>query len=290
MDTSRAKNVIIALLLAFNVFLFVNTLIFRSSQAANRDTLENTRLILEQRGVVLECDIPSKPGGGNRLVYIKSELDRENIAHRLLGAEYEVQGSEVPGDGSSPGDGVLFVNSAGMIEFTGADGFIYTAGTAEYSALTADEVRSDVGEKEAEETAMKFMKEKGLLSGKYVLDRAVRNDDGTWVMDYIETYGGSLLFDNYFSVTVSGGRVIRLEYQRHQFRGLSGESTEQFEAYQALLAYFKEGSNIVITSIDSGYKLEEPSMKEVESVELLPVWRVKIEGMPEPVYISPHDT
>ena len=119
--------------------------------------------------------------------------------------------------------------------------------------MTADEVRSDVGEKEAEETAMKFMKEKGLLSGKYVLDRAVRNDDGTWVMDYIETYGGSLLFDNYFSVTVSGGRVIRLEYQRHQFRGLSGESTEQFEAYQALLAYFKEGSNIVITSIDSGY-------------------------------------
>lgn len=156
--------------------------------------------------------------------------------------------------------------------------------------MTADEVRSDVGEKEAEETAMKFMKEKGLLSGKYVLDHAARNDDGTWVMDYIETYGGSLLFDNYFSVTVSGGRVIRLEYQRHQFRGLSGESTEQFEAYQALLAYFKEGSNIVITSIDSGYKLEEPSMKEVESVELLPVWRVKIEGMPEPVYISPHDT
>ena len=278
MDTSRAKNVIIALLLAFNVFLFVNTLIFRSSQAANRDTLENTRLILEQRGVVLECDIPSKPGGGNRLVYIKSELDREDIAKRLLGPDYEVSWDEP-----------VFFNPSGKVGFTGADGFIYTAAEA-FPAGDAGEGGSLAEHNEAREAAMKFMKEKGLLAGKYVLDHAARNDDGSWTLVYIETYGGSLLFDNYFSVTVSGGRVIRLEYQRHQFRGLSGESTEQFEAYQALLAYFKEGSNIVITSIDSGYKLEEPSMKEVESVELLPVWRVKIEGMPEPVYISPHDT
>jgi hypothetical protein len=144
--------------------------------------------------------------------------------------------------------------------------------------------------KEAEEAAMKFMKEKGLLDGKYVQDQAVKNGDGSWTLDYIEAYGGSLLYDNCFSVTVNREAVSRLDYRKRRFKGFSNENIEQFEAYQALLAYFKEGNGIVITSIDSGYKLEEPSMKEAESVELLPVWRVKIKGMSEPVYISSHDS
>ena len=122
-----------------------------------------------------------------------------------------------------------------------------------------------------------------------MLDQATENDDGSWTLDYIETYSDTLLFDNCFSITVSGGTVSRLEYQKHQFKGFSNESIEQFEAYQALLAYFREDNDIVITSIDSGYKLEEPSMEEVESVELLPVWRVKIKGRTEPIYISSHD-
>ncbi|HOJ79826.1 MAG TPA: two-component system regulatory protein YycI [Clostridiales bacterium] len=272
MDVSKAKNVVIVLLLVFNVFLLANMLIFRSSQGVSKETLENTRLILEQRGIRLECEIPSKPGGNSRLVYIKSELDGGNIAERLLGTKYEASG-----------DGSHFFSSNGKIEFTGIDSFIYTAGT-EARAQDA------VSVKEAEDAAMKFMKEKGLLAGKYVLDRSEENGDGGWTLDYIETYGGSLLFDNCFSITLRGREVSRLEYRRHQFKGFSNENIEQFEAYQALLAYFKEKSDMVITSIDSGYKLEEPSMGDVETVELLPVWRVKIKGMHEPVYISPHDT
>lgn len=272
MDVSKAKNVVIVLLLVFNVFLLANMLIFRSSQGVSKETLENTRLILEQRGIRLECEIPSKPGGNSRLVYIKSELDGGNIAERLLGPEYEVSG-----------DGSRFFSNDGKIEFTGIDSFIYTA-------ENAARVREAAGMMEAEEAAMKFMKEKGLLAGKYVLDRSEENGDGGWTLDYIETYGGSLLFDNYFSITLRGREVSRLEYRRHQFKGFSNENIEKFEAYQALLTYFKGKSNMVITSIDSGYKLEEPSMGDVETVELLPVWRVKIKGMHEPVYISPHDT
>jgi len=272
MDVPKAKNVVIILLLAFNIFLLVNTLIFRSSQGVSRGKLENTRIILEKRGIRLECELPSKPGGSNRLVYIKSELDREDIAQRLLGDDYKVSG-----------DGSQFFSTGGKVEFTGTDSFIYAA---EYTARSRDTVSL----KEAEEAAMKFMKEKRLLAGKYMLDRVAENGDGSRTLDYIEIYGESMLFDNCFSVTITGKEVSRLEYRRHQFRGLSNENTERFEAYQALLAYFKEGNDIIITSIDSGYKLEEPSMEEVESVELLPVWRVKIKGMHEPVYISPHDT
>ena len=271
MDVSKAKNVVVVLLVAFNIFLLVNNFIFHNSQSVSRETLENTGIILAQRGVVLECEIPSEPGGNNRFVYIKSELDREAVAGKLLGENYEVTG-----------DGSQFYDSNGKIVFSDMDRFVYTAVT---TALT----QGPVGLKEAEEAALRFMKEKVLLDGKYVLDQATENDDGSWTLDYIETYSDTLLFDNCFSITVSGGTVSRLEYQKHQFKGFSNESIEQFEAYQALLAYFREDNDIVITSIDSGYKLEEPSMEEVESVELLPVWRVKIKGRTEPIYVSSHD-
>jgi hypothetical protein len=272
MDVSKAKNVVIVLLLAFNIFLLVSSFVFQNSQGVSRETLENTRTILAQRGITLECEIPSKPGGANRLVYIKSELDREDIAASMLGKDYEVSA-----------DGTGYYSPAAKIEFIDADRFIYTAGTGGGSA-------GAFSVKEAEEAAMKFMKEKGLLDGKYVQDQAVKNGDGSWTLDYIEAYGGSLLYDNCFSVTVNREAVSRLDYRKRRFKGFSNENIEQFEAYQALLAYFKEGNGIVITSIDSGYKLEEPSMKEAESVELLPVWRVKIKGMSEPVYISSHDS
>lgn len=45
----------------------------------------------------------------------------------------------------------------------------------------------------------------------------------------------------------------------------------------------------MITAIDNGYKLVGYSMDAIESVELLPVWRVKIKGEAEPVYISAND-
>lgn len=272
MDVSKAKNVVIVLLLAFNIFLLVNTLIVRGSHSVSRETLENTKIILAQRGVSLECDIPSKPVGSSRLVYIKSELNREEITGKLLGKDYEASG-----------DGSQFYNDGGKLEFPGPDRFIYTAGSADRTAET-------ISIMDADETAMKFIKEKGLLDGKYEQDLAVQNSDGSWSINYVEEFGGSLLYDNYFSVTITGRTVSRLEFRKHRFEGFSNESIEQFEAYQALLAYFKEENDIVITSIDSGYKLEEPEMEDVESVELLPVWRVKIKGMSEPAYISSHDT
>jgi hypothetical protein len=271
MDVSKAKNVVIILLLAFNIFLLVNTFIVRGSQGVSRETLENTKIILAKRGVSLECEIPSKPVGSSRLVYIKSELNREEIAGKLLGNDYDVSG-----------DGSQFYNDGGKLEFFGPDRFTYTAGTA-------DMTTEPISMMDADEAAMKFMKGKGLLDGKYEQDQAAQNGDGSWTIDYIEVFGGSLLYDNYFSVTVTGGVVSRLEFRKHRFEGFSSESIEQFAAYQALLSYFKEENDIVITSIDSGYKLEESAMEDVESIELLPVWRVKIKSMSEPVYIRPHD-
>jgi len=271
MDVAKAKTIVIILLLAFNVFLLVNNLMHYDSQSVSKSMLENTETILKQRGVTLECEIPSTPGEGYRLVYIAGGLEREGTAQKLLGEGYQ----------KSP-DGNVMSQDGRKIEFDGDTRFIYTD-------EAASAPKENVSEKEAREAALRFLKDKGLLDGSYVPDGAAQKDDGSWILDYIESYNGSLLYDNCFTVTVRGKTVTSLVYQKQQIKGFSSNGIERIEAYQALLARFKEGSDVVITSIDSGYKLDESRMDEMESVELLPVWRVKIKGGSEPIYIRSHD-
>ncbi len=272
MDVARAKSIVILLLIAFNVFLLANNLIHRDSQSVSKEVLENTETILEQRGVKLECDIPSTPGGASRLVYITGGLDRDSIAENLLGEEYEISA-----------DGYIFSHDGKRIVFEDQNRFTYT----DDELLTS---KGSISEKEAGEAALRFMKEKGLLGGKYVPDDAIKNSDGSWTFDYIETFSGSFLYDNSFSITISQNYVSRLIYHKQQIKGFSSESIERAQAYQALLSRFKDETDIIITSIDSGYKLDESAMEEMESVELLPVWRVKLKGISEPVYIGSHDS
>jgi hypothetical protein len=271
MDTSKAKSIVIILLIAFNIFLLVNNLMHHDSQSVSREMLENAKTVLEQRGVTLECEIPASQGDAFRLVYITGGLDKDEIAARLLGEKYEM----------SDEDSIL---SAGTkrLEFQHDNSFIYT----DDAPAPSD---GQPGEKEAEDAALRFMKENGLLTGKYILDSSAENKDGSWTFEYIETYSGSLLYDNTFSITIKSGFVSCLMYMKQQIKGFSSETIERPQAYQALLAKFKGRNDVVITDIDSGYKLDRSAMEEIESLELLPVWRAKIKGVSEPIYISSHD-
>lgn len=272
MDVSKAKSIVIILLIAFNIFLLVNNLNYHDSRSVSREMLENAKTVLEQRGVTLECEIPASAGDAFRLVYITGGLDRNGIAAKLLGEKYEISD-----------EGNILSKGTKKLEFPYDNTFIYTDSASAPS-------KGHTGEKEAGEAAMQFMKEKGLLGGKYILDSAVKNKDDSWDLEYIETYNGSLLYDNTFKITIKGGFVSRLAYMKQQIKGFSSDSIERPQAYQALLSRFKSRTDVVITGIDSGYKLDRSAMEEIESLELLPVWRVKIKGVSEPVYISSHDS
>jgi regulatory protein YycI of two-component signal transduction system YycFG len=87
MDISKAKIIIIVLLAAFNVFLLVNIFIISGGQDIHAKTIKNAELILNSRGITLECDIPGKTSGFRRLEYGNGEIDRK------------AYGKETPGQG-----------------------------------------------------------------------------------------------------------------------------------------------------------------------------------------------
>lgn len=273
MDLAKAKSVIIVILLAFNFFLLFNNLTYYNGQGVRKETVENAAAILKARGVTLESSIPTNPKGSFRLVYGNGKLDRTDLAEKLLGESYVA---------ASDGKGFEYADK--KLVFSSDTEFVFTDGKP---ALEADAGNAD----EAKKAARKYLEDKGLLSGKYVVDELTRNQDGSLVVKFIENYRGFLVYDNYSTVTVAAKGITRLEYGKLQIIGFSADKVEDLTAaYQVLLANFKEGSRQVITNIDIGYRyLPDHSMNGVESVELLPVWRVKIKGASEPVYLNAFD-
>lgn len=272
MDVSKAKSIIIVLLIAFNLFLLSNNLFYLGGQGEQKVTVKNAEVILKQRGVTLECSIPVSSDSYHRLEYGNGEINRAEVTDKLFGNLYD-----------GPNDGNMLEYQGKRITFDNSNTFIYSN---EQPASNFD-IRS--GEK-ARKTALAVLNELDLLNGKYVADKLMYNQDDSVTVVFLEQYEGFLLYDNYCSVTMTGRGIVRIEYKKLQVKGFTAKKVEHLQAYQALLAHFKIGSNDTITSIDSGYKLDETSVEGLESVELLPVWRIQVKGGSKPLYLSSYSS
>jgi regulatory protein YycI of two-component signal transduction system YycFG len=273
MDLAKAKIVVIILLLAFNIFLLVNNLTYQRGQGIQKETIESTIRILNARGITLECNIPTTAKAAHRLIYGNGKLNRNEIVSKLLGESYVEAGNV---------DEFSYADK--RIIFSCPTEFVFTDGNPDL------EVNVDTDPR-AEKAARDYVKDKGLLSGKYVVDEVKRYQDGSVVVSFIEDYNGFLVYDNYCTVTVTAKGVMRLEYGKLHITGFSPYKVEDLAAaYQVLLANFREGNGQVITKIDIGYKYsDENSMEGSELSELLPVWRVKLKNVPKPKYLGTLD-
>jgi len=286
MDLAKAKNIVIGMLLAFNIFmLFINAPHFNAGKVSG-ETIANTEIILKSRGVTLETDIPKASKKARRLVYGIATLDKGQILRRFFGENYYVPGDLDEDEEEDAG----YEYEDMTISFEGSGKFVYTDKSPDSKVETdgSGNVKADAARKAARE----FLKEYGLLSGKYVVDDVRKEPDGGVSVVFIEKYDDFLVFDNYSIVTVSSKGVTRLEYSWMQVKGFSQEMPgETTNAYQALLAYYKDESNDVITDIDIGYKYNIfGAMEGMETLELVPVWRIKLKGESTPRYLSVHSS
>ncbi len=266
MDLAKAKGVIIAILLAFNIFLLYNNLTYYKDRGVQKETIENAVAILKVRGITFDdCKIPTGTFKTRRLGYgNKKILNEAEIADKLLGVS-----TASKKDGSYEAEGKKLM-------FTGGSAFVYTDAKPSSKVNIKDRV-------EAGKFARKYLEKAGLLSGKYIIDATEQSRDGSVVVHFVEKYDNYLVFDNYCTVTLKNNGITRLEYNKLQITGFkSGSDQTQVAAYQVLLANYQKGSGQVITAIDIGYKYSENEMtKGMETIELLPVWRVKLKGMGE---------
>jgi regulatory protein YycI of two-component signal transduction system YycFG len=270
MDLAKAKGVIIALLLMFNIFLLYNNLTYFRDRGVQKETIENTVAILKARGITLDCKIPTISLNTRWLIYgNKKILDKAAIADKLLGSS---NSTEADGSFEAAGKKLIFSNNSA---------FIYTDKKPSSKVNIKDTA-------EAGKYARRYLENAGLLNGKYIIDAIERKKEGSIVLHFIEKYDKYLVFDNYCTVTLNNNGITQLEYKKLHITNLkSGSGQNQVSAYQVLLANYQKGGGQVITAMDIGYKYpEDQSMEGIETIEILPVWRITIKGTADPAYLS----
>ena len=260
MKWTHVKTLLIVILIAVNGFLAFNIYMERNAAHIDEKTLENTRKVLSEKGIVIDADIKSncKTLGVVRFNDIKNEISA--IAGKLIGdCEYSENGFEKR---LTNGDSYMsYDSSAYSVKF--------------YNALITG--REAVGGK-ASAYASEFFNAIGLPPTYYRL-KTLEEMDGHKVLYAEQLINGEPVFGNVirFTVCEDGIREITGKWF---FGALSFSSAKEKDLLNALFAlvdfYGEDGGQVTIKSLTQGfYTLTE---KGIESITVSSAWYIETEA------------
>lgn len=258
MDWAKAKNIFIIVLVLLNVFLLGYTINHKMGQEVSKETVDEAIKILNDKGITLECAIPSYTDDTPMLSYENGAFDRRQIITKLLGPISE------PSDMT---DNTPLESGSRKLVFTNACSFEFTdsqpAGKVDIS-----------GENAAEKYLRGLIHDLGLNASNFILDLRARNADNTLTFVFIEQYGKFPVFDNLIRIVLGDRGIHSINLSARKIRGFApGSKTKVIPAYIVLLRNFSQGGNAVITRIEIGFKGYGLSPVMVESDEG-PAWRL----------------
>jgi len=261
MDWSKSKTILILMLLALNIFLLISIMFYKDVFTVSNDTIENTVSILESRNVHLKCDIPQQSGKMPAIVYDNSHFNIDKIIQKLsddvdLDTERLVQENDI-----IMGEKKITLKEGNVLAYENAN----PSGNVNVNNM--DEV---------EKCAKKFLSDIGIKISAYKLDRQSRNEAGEVSLHYIEKYGKHLVYDSYVDIVIGEKGVRSLSYSKKNFKKLSSDSVNVMPAHQVLLKNFNKDDNVVIVTMDIGYKSFAEEDETVETQEW-PKWRIVFE-------------
>jgi len=257
MDWSKAKNIMIFIFLALNIFLLVNIIILNKGEDISAETRSNTKKILSDRGIKLNCEIPALNGNIGRLNYEESELDTSGIAGKLLGKDNTSERIEY---------GKELISGSKRLVFLDANTFIYTNSSPQENV----DISSN---SEIEKSIRKFLTGIDIPVTEYHIDLLKIRTESAVTLILSQRYKDLIVFDNYINATVTKQGIINLECKYKKIKNSSSEAMRIMPAHQVLLKNFYEGKEAVINRIDIGYKGYNQE-QGIRTFSESPTWRI----------------
>lgn len=261
MDWSRAKNILILVFIALNIFLFSFIMISDRKDKAISAAIRDTEKILSVNNIRLECKIPDFSRDMGILDYSDAVIDREKIAKELLGTDTV--------DSGKINDGQPISANGGTLTFTGNSSFVFKG----YKKIEGLNISN---QKEAEKYLRNLCSNIGISLSGYLLDEAENEPDGSIRLTLVNTYKKSFkVFDSYIKACLSKDGLKEMECNVKNI-GEENGSAQILAAYQILLANFHQ-PDTVIKSIEFGFKGYKPEY-DSKGYSCIPVWRVRTQS------------
>lgn len=256
MDWSKAKNLLIFLFLALNIFLAAYVFMSFKNDSSNANIL-NTEKILKSRGYTLNTKIPNI-SEAYKMLYDKGQYDSAYIAQKLLEmpkiSETEIKSAQSFKNGTKT---IIFNPDKSLFTFEDK------APTKNVDISTKDKV---------EKYSIKLISQLKLPISNLYLDSYKTNSDKSVSITFIEKYKNLYIFKNYIELKITEKGLVFMECNLVKLIGFDTEKVKINPVYQLLLKYFVEGKNRTIEKTDLGYELDT-GVKGSKT----PEWRIKME-------------
>lgn len=260
MDWAKAKNILIFMFVLLNLLLSITIITLYNSDNISRDAIDSTYKILENRGVVVNCDIPLYNKEMGTLISSNTNLDKDLIIKRFFG---EVKYIEEVFDES-----VNAVCGSKKLVIEKVNTFVYNNSDPEEEISLTDI-------KKVQNYLSDLFKSMNIPFEKFYFDKMEDTHDGQKKYTFRQKKGDFWLYSNYVEVTVSKNGVTSLKYNNRKAKEITG-GQKIMPAYQILIKNMTNDNGTIINKIDLGFG-EQFVGNDTKVLDDIPVWRITTE-------------
>lgn len=253
MDWSRAKSIILVLLLSLNIFLFINIVFVKTSFENSREYRLNAQQAMAESGLEINCSIPSsKPI--QRISFVEKDKNVYTEMIRMLMGVTDENEVKIEDD--------HYCNDNKELIFSDNE-FIFTDKTGSFSVPTDTKKGMDIA-------LRTWIRKNRISKESFVLDSLYEADDIV-IAEYVQLYKKRPIFNNKITFIIENKTLVKVEGSLRIFYYLKANKEDETVPAEIVLLTNKDMINDTVVSIDLGYFL-------TQSDELYDtaVWRVKL--------------
>jgi len=257
MDWAKAKNILIFMFVLLNLLLSITIITLFKSDNISREVIDDTYKILENRGVIVNCDIPLYNKEMGTLISSNINLDKDLIIKSFFG---NVKYEEETFDGETKA-----VCGSKKLVIEKVNTFVYNNSDPKESSYLTDS-------KKVQNYLVDLFKTMKVPFEKFYFDKMEVTEEGQIKYTYRQKRGEFWLYSNYVEVTVSEKGITYLKYNNRKAEEITG-GQKIMPAYQVLIKNLTEDSGTVIDKIDLGFG-EQFVGSDTKVLDDIPVWRI----------------
>ncbi|OPZ92136.1 MAG: YycH protein [Firmicutes bacterium ADurb.Bin419] len=261
MDWARAKNILIFIFVLLNLFLLTMITNLFNSDNISSETIDSTYKVLEDRGIVVNCDIPIYNKQIGTLISSDTMFDKDLIIKGFFGDEQYIE--------DDLGTNIMAVSGNKELLIGKVNTFVYKNSDPKDDIYLNDE-------KAVQSYLVSLFKRLNVVFEKFHLDRVEELPNGQKSYIFRQKKDGFWLYSNYIDITISKSGICYLKYNNRNVNEFT-KGQKIMPAYQVLIKNLIYDKGAVVEKIDVGFG-EQFMGKETKVLDDLPVWRIALQN------------
>ncbi|MGL4798228.1 MAG: hypothetical protein ACRCWY_02340 [Cellulosilyticaceae bacterium] len=286
MNWEKALNTLIIMFCIVNLFLGIGNYM-KSVKAydISQERMDTTKSILNDRGIVLDCDLPKSFRPVKTLwleaIPVDSKM-KEEVVKQVFGKNNDqIMISKKASD--EPYEEDIVVYSYGEAEL------VFQGSTICYRHKAVEEMLMPLKKEKALALAADFVDTIDIKKSNKKVKIDYRIESSKTFVTYYEVYNKLPIFDSYIHMEITPAGVVHAEMQGVKIAEKIG-TIKPLDPIDKVLFDIDEQmmhqTPLTIENVDLGYSMKNSEGMHILDEEAVPVYKIDIKGLSEPIFVN----